>query len=196
MQSWARGMTIGMPDGEPDDAVAAQAVAQERGLVRPALDVVRAGESFLHFRAELVRLVVQPLRHQDDVHDVLRAGRAEIRLALQDFARDQLKPFGPAGQDREIEVIEHTHPYNYSTSYDRKRVPARKSKIRSTNFEFAFTDSGGPRPSRRCSQAWRRRGCRGRARRCSRRRRRRRRSAGGPRRGPVGLCRREASAGC
>ena len=78
---------------EPDHAVAAQAVAQQRGVVGPVLDIARPLQGLLHLAAEPVRLVVQALRHQHDIHDVLRAGGAEVRLPLQHLADDQLQAF-------------------------------------------------------------------------------------------------------
>jgi hypothetical protein len=64
------------------DAVAAQAITEEGGVILPALNIARTVEGLPDLGTELIRLVVQALRHQDDVNGVLRAGRAQIGLSL------------------------------------------------------------------------------------------------------------------
>ena len=52
---------------QAEDAVAAKTIAEKGGIIRSALDVIGSLEGFLDFAAELIRLVVEALLHQDDI---------------------------------------------------------------------------------------------------------------------------------
>ena len=94
---------------EPDHAVAAQAVAEQRRIIGPVLDIARPLQRLLHLAAQPVRLIVQALRHQDDIHDVLRPGRAEVRLPLHDLAGDQLQAFRIAAMSESWMLLRTDH---------------------------------------------------------------------------------------
>jgi hypothetical protein len=49
----------------------------------------------LQFAPQFIGLVVEALRHQDDVHDIPGTARAQVGFALQNLAHDELESHAP-----------------------------------------------------------------------------------------------------
>jgi hypothetical protein len=78
--------------GQSNNAVAAKTIAQKRGIISSALYVACLLERFLNFAAKFVRLVMQPLFHQNHINNILRPGSAKVRLFLNYLTNYKLKP--------------------------------------------------------------------------------------------------------
>ena len=76
---------------QTDDAVAAQGVPEQAGIVGAALSVMVAFENLLHLGAQPVRLIVQALGQQDHLDEIFGARGDEVGLALQHLANDELQ---------------------------------------------------------------------------------------------------------
>jgi hypothetical protein len=96
-----QGHTV-VPAGDDDgdiamqagDAVAAQTVAQQNGVVGFPRRIGGLVQFFLELAAQHIRRIVQALRHQHDIHDIPTAGRTQIRLPLHHFAYHEFQPHG------------------------------------------------------------------------------------------------------